>query len=173
MHETIVKNIRAEKPIPSPQENSRFSDGFELILVSLIILFLELACIRWFPAHVLYLTFFTNVVLLATFLGMSVGCLAANRHRNYLAWTPLLLVIALAAAQAVRIISSSFMNFVDVCNQASPQQIYFWTEYHSQDLPRYAIPVEALCGFFFIGCALAFFGPRQQLCRALKAWHTP
>ena len=161
-------------PIPLPQDNPaslyRFRDGFELILVSLIILFLELACIRWFPAHVLYLTFFTNVVLLATFLGMSVGCLAASRSRNYLTWTPLLLVIALAAAQAVEISSGSFMNFVDVGNQASPQQVYFGTEYHSQDLSRYAIPVEALCGFFFIVIALAFLGPGQELGRALKRW---
>ncbi len=50
----------------------------ELFLISLLMLFLELACIRWFPAHVLFLTFFTNTVLLACFLGMSVGCLAAN-----------------------------------------------------------------------------------------------
>jgi spermidine synthase len=146
----------------------RFSDGFELILVSFIILFLELACIRWFPAHVLYLTFFTNVVLLASFLGMSVGCMAAGRRRSYLAWTPLLLVIGLAAAHAVEV-SSKFTNYV-VGNQASPQQIYFGTEYHTQDLSRYAIPVEALCGFFFIVIALGFLGLGQELGRALKQW---
>jgi spermidine synthase len=146
------------------------SDGFELILVSLVILFLELACIRWFPAHVLYLTFFTNVVLLASFLGMSVGCLAASRNRNYLAWTPLLLVIALAAAQAVEVSTRSLGKFVDVGNQVSPQQVYFGTEYHSQDLSRYAIPVEVLCGFFFIVIALAFIGLGQELGRALKRW---
>ena len=39
-----------------------------MFLISLLILFLELAGIRWFPAHVLYLTFFTNVMLLASFL---------------------------------------------------------------------------------------------------------
>jgi len=160
------------KPISLPQNNpaslSRSIDGFELLLVSLVILFLELACIRWFPAHVLYLTFFTNVVLLASFLGMSVGCLAASRRRNYLTWTPLLLVIALAAAQAVEISSGSFLKFVDVGNQASPQQVYFGTEYHSQDLSRYAIPIEFLCGFFFIVIALAFLGPGQELGRALK-----
>jgi len=150
--------------------SSRSRDGFELFLISLIILFLELACIRWFPAHVLYLTFFTNVVLLASFLGMSVGCLAASRGRNYLTWTPLLLVIALAAAHVVEISSGSFMKFVDVGNQGSPQQIYFGTEYHSQDLSRYAIPVEALCGFFFIVIALTFLGPGQELGRALKGW---
>ncbi|MEK6282396.1 MAG: hypothetical protein AABN95_18715 [Acidobacteriota bacterium] len=159
-------------PLPNDTQTSlsRFSDGFALFLISLIILFLELAAIRWFPAHVLYLTFFTNVVLLASFLGMSVGCLAASHRRSYLKWTPLLLVVALAAAHAVEISSSAFVNFVDVGNQASPQQVYFGTEYHSQDLSRYAIPVEVLCGFFFIVIALAFLGPGQELGRALKRW---
>jgi SAM-dependent methyltransferase len=149
---------------------SKSIDGFELVLISLLILFLELAAIRWFPAHVLYLTFFTNVVLLASFLGMSVGCLAAGHQRTYLTWTPLLLVVALAAAHAVEISSRSFARFVDVGNQASPQQVFFGTEYHSQDLSRYAIPVELLCGFFFLIIALAFVGPGQELGRALKRW---
>jgi spermidine synthase len=163
-------------PIPlsnaTPSSSSRLSEGCELFLISLLILFLELACIRWFPAHVLYLTFFTNVVLLASFLGMSVGCLAAGRRQTYLAWAPLLLVIALAAAHAVEVSSGSVMNFVDVGNQASPQQVYFGTEYHSQDLSRYAIPVEVLCGFFFVVIALAFLGPGQALGRALERWPT-
>src|SRR5215510_16508376 len=124
--------------------------GLNLFLVSVLILFLELAAIRWFPAHVLYLTFFTNVVLLSAFLGMSVGCLTAGHRRNYLRWTPLLLAIALLAGLAVEISSGSFVKFVDVGNQPSPQQIYFGTEYHTQDLSRYAIPVEVLCGFFFL-----------------------
>ena len=97
--------------------------AFELFAISFIILFLELAAIRWFPAHVLYLTFFTNVVLLAAFLGMSVGCLAASHRRNYLRWTPLLLVVAQAAALAVEL--SSFIKFVDVGNQTSPHKINF------------------------------------------------
>src|SRR6267143_2053479 len=112
-------------PSLNHQAISARRDGFELFLISVIILFLELASIRWFPAHVLYLTFFTNVVLLACLLGMSVGCLAASRSRNYFRWTPLLLVVALAAAHAVEISSGSFVKFVDVGNQGSPQQIYF------------------------------------------------
>ena len=145
-------------------------DGFELFLISVIILFLELAGIRWFPAHVLYLTFFTNVVLLACFLGMSVGCLAANHRRDYLTWTPLLLAVALAAAQAVEISSGPLIKFLDVGNQASPQLVFFGTEYHSQDLSRYAIPIEVLCGFFFLVIALALIGPGQELGRALNRW---
>src|ERR1051325_3548456 len=143
---------------------------FDLFLISFLILFLELAAIRWFPAHVLYLTFFTNMVLLAAFLGMSVGCLTANQRRDFLRWTPLLLVIAMAAAVGVEMSSGSFVKFVDVGNQARPEQIYFGTEYKSQDLSRYAIPVEVLCGFFFLVLALAFVGPGQELGRALKRW---
>lgn len=150
--------------------SSNLSDGFELFLISVIILFLELAGIRWFPAHVLYVTFFTNVVLLACFLGMSVGCLAATHRRNYLPWTPLLLAVALAAAHLVEISSGSFVKFLDVGHQASPQLIFFGTEYHTQDLSRYAIPVEVLCGFFFLVIALALIGPGQELGRALNRW---
>jgi spermidine synthase len=151
-------------------DDSKLRAGFDLFLISTIILFVELAAIRWFPAHVLYLTFFTNVVLLACFLGMSVGCLAANQRRNYLKWTPVLFVLALAGALFVEISSGSFVKFLDVGHQASPQLIFFGTEYHSQDLSRYAIPVEALCGFFFLVIALAMIGPGQELGRALNRW---
>ena len=144
--------------------------GLELFLISMLILFLELAAIRWFPAHVLYLTFFTNVVLLACFLGMSVGCLAANHPRHYLKWTPILLVIALLGALFVEISSGSFVKFLDVGHQASPQLVFFGTEYHSQDLSRYAVPVEVLCGYFFLMIALAMIGPGQELGRALNRW---
>ena len=101
---------------------------------------------------------------------MSVGCLAASRKRNYLVFTPVLLLVAIVAAQAIEYTSSSLMQFVNVGNQVSPQQVYFGTEYHSQDLSRYAIPVEVLCGFFFTIIALAFLGPGQELGRALQRW---
>ena len=151
-------------------DTAKLRHGFDLFWISFLILFLELAAIRWFPAHVLYLTFFTNAVLLAAFLGMSVGCLAADRRRCFIRWTPLLLAVAMFVALAVEISSGSFVKFVDVGNQASPEQIYFGTEYHSQDLSRYAIPVEVICGFFFLTLALAFIGPGQELGRALKRW---
>ena len=37
----------------------------DLFLVSFLILFFELAAIRWFAGTVVFLTFFTNVVLLS------------------------------------------------------------------------------------------------------------
>jgi Spermine/spermidine synthase domain len=145
---------------------STFRDGFELFLISALILFLELAGIRWFPAHALYLTFFTNVVLLACFLGMSVGCLAANRRRSYLAWTPVFLIIAMASAHIVEITSGSFVKWDE--GRTLPQVVFFGVAYHTPDFLRYPIPVEVLCGFFFICIALALIGPGQELGRALN-----
>jgi spermidine synthase len=136
-----------------------------LFLVSWLILFLELACIRWFPAHVLFLTFFTNVVLLACFLGMSVGCLAAGHRRSYLAWTPPLLLLAMAAAFGVGWLHERGLS-VDT-GQASPQLVFFGTETPSADVARFALPLEIVGGFFFLVLALALVGPGQELGRAL------
>ena len=43
----------------------RRSAFFDLFLISFLILFFELACIRWFGSMVVFLTFFTNIVQLA------------------------------------------------------------------------------------------------------------
>src|SRR5580700_7917571 len=63
--------------------------GLNLFLTGFLILFLELASIRWFAANVIFLQFFTNVVLLAAFLGMSCGCMAAQQRRDWLGAFPL------------------------------------------------------------------------------------
>lgn len=141
--------------------------AWELFLISIVILFLELACIRWFPAQVLYLTFFTNVVLLASFLGMSLGCLAAGHRRNYLNYTPLLLVVAMCAAWEVARLRDQMEQIVQVGNWKSPQQIYFGTEYKDDDPAKFVIPIEAVEGFFFFLIALTMVGPGQQLGRSL------
>jgi SAM-dependent methyltransferase len=129
---------------------------------------MELAFIRWFPAHVLFLTFFTNTVLLACFLGMSVGCLAAGRPRNYIRWTPVLLATALLAGHGVEYLRGRLERYIDVGKQASPQMIFFGTEYFSQDPARFVIPMEVICGFFFLLIALAMLGPGQELGRLLN-----
>src|SRR5947208_9178352 len=105
----------------------------DLFLISLLILFLELACIRWFPAHVLFLTFFTNTILLACFLGMSLGCLAARRARDFLVDTPVLLTIAMAAALGGQPMGSSAQTAVNVGIQVSPQVVFFGSEYQGSN----------------------------------------
>jgi hypothetical protein len=142
-------------------------ERLELFLISLVVLFLELACIRWFPSHVLFLTFFTNTVLLAAVLGMSVGCLAAGHRLNFLPWTPLLLVLALGGAHLVEYERQRYGSYIDVGNQSSPQLVFFGAEYQQRDPTTFVVPIEVICGLFFLAIALAMIGPGQQLGRAL------
>ncbi len=142
--------------------------GAELFLISLLLLYLELACIRWFPAHVLYLTFFSNAVLLASFLGMSLGCLLADRARNYLALTAPLLFLAMLAAQLVGAHRDALQTVLRVGDPLAPQFVFFGTEYSADDPTRIVIPIEVLAGFFFVAVALVMIGPGQELGRAFN-----
>src|SRR5713226_9108347 len=69
-----------------------------LFAVGFLVLFLELTCIRWFASYVIFLQFFTNLVLIASFLGMSCGCLAANRRQDWLGHFPAIALAAVLAA---------------------------------------------------------------------------
>ncbi len=53
---------------------------FQLFLTSFLALYAELLCIRWMPAHVRFLSYFTNFILLASFLGLGVGILSVRRR---------------------------------------------------------------------------------------------
>jgi hypothetical protein len=54
----------------------------QLFLTSFLGLYAELLCIRWMPAHVRFLSYFTNFILLASFLGLGVGILSARSQRR-------------------------------------------------------------------------------------------
>jgi hypothetical protein len=71
-----------------------------IFLLSFTLLFFELLCIRWIPAYVRYLSYFTNFILLASFLGMGLGILAARRTTFRFPPFPLL-VVALAGVVAL------------------------------------------------------------------------
>ena len=139
----------------------------DLFIASVLVLFLELACIRWFPAHVLFLTFFTNVMLLAAFLGISVGCLAAGRRQNYLAWTPVLLLLALGVSNLIEWERQRSGSAVRVGNYISPQLVFFGVESQPWDPSKFVVPIEAVSGVLFVLVALTLAGPGQQLGRSL------
>src|SRR6266567_2535682 len=64
-----------------------------ILLVSFAMLFFELLCIRWIPSYVRYLSYFNNFILLASFLGIGLGMLAARRKRFWFPPFPLLVVV--------------------------------------------------------------------------------
>ena len=61
-----------------------------LLVASFLMLFVELALIRGAAANIVYLTFFTNFILLASFLGIGIGFLR-SRSADLFRWVPALL----------------------------------------------------------------------------------
>ena len=77
----------------------------------------------------LFLTFFTNLVLFACFLGMSVGLLATSRRADLVTWVIPLAVAAVGLAELTSWAYAHFGNLsIDVGGQTSPQQVFFGTE---------------------------------------------
>jgi SAM-dependent methyltransferase len=142
--------------------------AFDLFLISWLVLFLELACIRWFPSHVLFLTFFTNTVLLASFVGMSIGCLVARRPGRLLNLTPYALALAIAAGLMTDYYSYYLSDVFQVGNQANPDEVFFGTEHSGQKATRFTIPIEVVGGLFFVLIAVVLVGPGQEMGRAFN-----
>ena len=144
----------------------------ELFLVSFLILFLELAAIRFFGATVVFLTFFTNIVLLASFLGMSVGLLTASRPQQLVRTVLPLLLLSVAAAVGTHLAYWHWAEQLTVAlgtQQSSPQLIYFGTETRPADPSRWVIPLWVVGGGFFALIAVAFVGLGQVMGRAFEA----
>lgn len=144
----------------------------DLFLVSFLILFFELAAIRWFAGTVVFLTFFTNIVLLGCFLGMSVGLLAARRPQDLIRASLPLTMLSMGLGIVSFVLYTSWEDQVTITiggQQASPQLVYFGTEYRPADPGRWLIPIWAVGGIFFALIALTFVGLGQVMGRAFAA----
>src|SRR3954454_21591597 len=58
------------------------NDRLRLVLLSFLMLFVELALIRWTGSNIVYLSYFSNFVLLGSFLGIGLGFLRARARRD-------------------------------------------------------------------------------------------
>ncbi len=132
-------------------------------------LFLELACIRWFAAYVVFLQFFTNVVLFAAFVGVSIGCARAREvNDRWLARAPMLGFVAVVGALGVSWLYATHSGFaVDI---AVPDRgvVFFGSESRDTDLADFVVPLEMLVAVFFVVVALLFVGPGWVLGRAFE-----
>ena len=88
-------DTRDRAPAELQRAGARFS-RWRLVLLSFLMLFTELALIRWTAANNVYLAYITNFVLLASFLGIGVGFLLGSSGRNVARWAPLALAALVA-----------------------------------------------------------------------------
>jgi spermidine synthase len=77
----------------APDEGALLAPPFQLFMLSFLMLFVELALIRWSGALVVYLSYFSNFVLLGSFLGIGIGFLRARARVNLFPWAPVALAL--------------------------------------------------------------------------------
>jgi hypothetical protein len=68
-------------------------DGLRLFALSFAALFLELMVIRWVPAVVRFVAYYSNLMLISSFLGLGLGAMMARRKWNLFGWFPTLLLL--------------------------------------------------------------------------------
>lgn len=122
---------------------------YAVILTSFLILYLELALIRFIPAHVLYFGFFTNFVLIASFLGIGLGVLLSRQKINLIIYFPWLLLGLIILTQL----------FSTGLNIDSSEVIFFRGV--KLDKQPIAVPGSILLPLLFI-CMAAVFCPLGQ-----------
>ena len=72
--------------------------GIQIAVISFAVLFQELFAIRWMGQQVRALAYFPNLILIASFLGLGVGCIALSHRAIRHLWGPSLLALAFGAA---------------------------------------------------------------------------
>lgn len=87
--------IDADQQGPGPGEASDTRAVIiRLLMASFLMLFIELTLIRWLGANIVHLSFFSNFVLLGSFLGIGVGFLISRKSWSIWPWSlPLLTVL--------------------------------------------------------------------------------
>lgn len=95
-----------------------------LIVLSFLMLFVELALIRWTGSQVVYLSYFSNFVLLGSFLGVGIGFLRAKAKLDLFSWS------AFALAAFVLFVSL-FPAYID----RSGSDLIFFGHFNSVGLP--------------------------------------
>lgn len=117
-----------------------------LLLASALMLFLELALIRWTGAQVVHLSYFSNFVLLGSFLGLGLGFIRANqpgRGRPYYSPVVLLGLIGFLSAYPVAV------------NREDRSVIFFTSLTTSGPPPWLALPL------IFLAVATIMAGPGE------------
>jgi spermidine synthase len=128
--------------------------AFRLFLISFLVLFLQVALIRWMPAYVRLLSYFSNFILLAAFLGIGVGCLL-TRYRSFFPWYAPIQALVIWAVHYFRLEVSI----------AASSSIYFTS---GTTAPVTLVESTELLPVLFIVVAVLFATLAQTLGKALE-----
>lgn len=121
-----------------------------LVLGSSVMLFIELALIRWLGSNVLHLSYFTNFVLLGSFLGIGAGFMISRKRWSILPLSCLLLMLLVLAVHL----------FPVAINRTGSNIIYFTAADPSGPPAWLVLPL------IFIAVAILLAGPAEVVGRS-------
>lgn len=118
------------------------NDARRLFAASFLMLFVELVLIRWLGAHIVHLSFFSNFVLLGSFLGIGLGFIRrGGADWSWFRWAPVLLTAVLA-----------FARLLPVTIQSQGAGVSFFGRFQESGLPAWVmLPVV----FLAVTCTMA------------------
>ncbi|MFC9693858.1 spermidine synthase [Kribbella sp. NPDC056951] len=130
---------------PSP-----FGVRTRLVAASALMLFTELALIRWTGSNVVHLSYFSNFVLLGSFLGIGIGILRSGRAKRLPYYSPVMLglLILVIAWKPVTV------------NRGSSSSVIYFTS-----LSTSGPPVWVILPIVFIAAAVVLAGPAELVGR--------
>ena len=133
-----------------------------LLLTSATLLFVELLLIRWIPANVKYVGFFSNFLLMASFLGIGLGILLGRRgtHLTVSPFPPLLLATAF-------LVYGAQLNV----QARDPNEIIFGLDTsHSADINFIVLPLVIILVTALMASLALPLGPLLRSMPPLKAY---
>ncbi|MEU4516395.1 spermidine synthase [Nonomuraea wenchangensis] len=141
--------LQARKPVDDGEKAHWLAVRPRLVLASAFMLFLELALIRWTGSNIVHLSYFTNFVLLGSFLGIGLGFLRVGRSRRQPYYSPVVLAV-------LAIVVLAFPVTVD----RDTEGVLYWTSLSTTGPPAWLIlPV------IFCAAALVLMGPAELVGR--------
>lgn len=136
---------------------------------SALLLYLEVALLRWMGAFVPFASFFTHHVLLGALLGVSLGFFLGDRPEGFLRRSPWVLFATLASGALFHLLHAEGLLGVRVGDPANPDRLFFGTIWPSWKAKRIALPVEATLLAAFVGSTWVCAGLGQRLGRRFAA----
>lgn len=133
-----------------------------LFLTSAAILFLELLLIRWISANVTYVSFFTNLLLMGSFLGIGLGILIGRGdfRAPVSPFGPLLLATVLLVHKAQ----------LNIQVRSSDEVFFGLAESTAADANFLVLPLLVLLTALLLACLSAPLGPLLRSMPPLRAY---
>ncbi|MCK2215997.1 spermidine synthase [Actinomadura sp. ATCC 31491] len=141
--------LQAQKPVDDGEKAHWLAVRPRLVLASGFMLFLELALIRWTGSNIVHLSYFTNFVLLGSFLGIGLGFLRVGRSRRQPYYSPVVLALLVMVVLA-------FPVTVD----RDTEGVLYWTSLSTTGPPAWLILPVVFCA-----AALVLMGPAELVGR--------